>query len=77
MSCKYLKNVLSRQDNSKTILRCLEDNLCRLGNHVSHLKRLRKSLKLDYRLHKAELDLEFSLRCKNSNVTPNVFNVRV
>ena len=32
MSCRYLENVLSRQDNSKTILRCLEDVLCRLGN---------------------------------------------
>ena len=32
MSCRYLENVLSRQDNSKTILRCLEDVLCRQGN---------------------------------------------
>ena len=31
MSCRYLENVLSRQGNSKTILRCLEDVLCRLG----------------------------------------------
>ena len=28
---RYLENVLSRQDNSKTILRCLEDVLCHLG----------------------------------------------
>ena len=32
MSCRYLENVLSRQDNSKAILRCLEDVLCQLGN---------------------------------------------
>ena len=31
MSYRCLANVLSRQDNSKTILRCLEDVLCRLG----------------------------------------------
>ena len=31
MFCRYLENVLSRQDNSKAILRCLEDVLCRLG----------------------------------------------
>ena len=31
MSCRYLGDVLSRQDISKTILRCLEDVLCRLG----------------------------------------------
>ena len=31
MSCRYLENVLSRQYNSNTILRCLEDVLCRLG----------------------------------------------
>ena len=34
MSCRYLENVLSWQDNSKTILRCLEDVLCRLGDLV-------------------------------------------
>ena len=32
MSYRYLENVLSRQDNSKTILRCIEDVLCRLGS---------------------------------------------
>ena len=31
MFCRYLKNVPSRRDNSKTILRCLENALCRLG----------------------------------------------
>ena len=31
MSFRHLKNVLSRQDNSKTKVRCLEDVLCRLG----------------------------------------------
>ena len=32
-SCRYLKNGLSRLDNSKTILRCLENVLFRLGLH--------------------------------------------
>ena len=31
MSCRYLEKVLSKQGNSKTIVRCLEDVLCRLG----------------------------------------------
>ena len=43
MFFRDLKNVLSRQDNSKTNLRCLEDVLHRLGNNffsniVSNLK---------------------------------------
>ena len=43
MFFRDLKNVLSRQDNSKTNLRCLEDVLHRLGNTffsniVSNLK---------------------------------------
>ena len=37
----------------------------------SALKRIRKFEKLDYRLRKAELDLEFLLRGKDSNVIPN------
>ena len=30
-------------------------------------------MSLDYRLHKAQLDLEFLLRSRDSNVIPNVF----
>ena len=36
----------------------------------STLKRIRKFEKLDYRLRKAEFDLEFLLRCRDSNVIP-------
>ena len=36
----------------------------------SALKRIRKFEKLDYRLRKAEFDLEFLLRCRDSNVIP-------
>ena len=43
----------------------------------STLKRIRKFEKLDYRLRKAELDLEFLLRCRDSNVIPNFLNFRV
>ena len=31
MSFRHLKNVLLRQDNSKTKVKCPEDVLCRLG----------------------------------------------
>ena len=34
MFCRYLEDVLPKQDNSKTILRCLEDVLYRLGKDV-------------------------------------------
>ena len=43
----------------------------------SVLKRIRKFEKLDYRLRKAELDLEFLLRCRGSNVIPNFLDFRV
>ena len=33
--------------------------------------------KLDYRLHKAELDLEFLCKCNNNNVIPKFFNCHV
>ena len=39
----------------------------------STLKRTRKFEKLDYRLRKAELNLEFSLWCGDSNVIPTFF----
>ena len=39
--------------------------------------RIRKFEKLDYRLCKAELDLEFLLRCREPNVIPNFLNFRV
>ena len=34
MSCRYLESVLSKHNNSKRILRCLEDVLCWLGKHL-------------------------------------------
>ena len=40
----------------------------------STLKRIRKFDKLDYSLRKAELDLEFLLPCRDSNVIPNFLN---
>ena len=43
----------------------------------SILKRIPKFEKIDYRLRRAELDLEFLLRCRDSNVIPNVLNFRV
>ena len=43
----------------------------------STLNRIQKFEKLDYRLRKAELDLEFLLRCRGSNVISNFFNFPV
>ena len=38
------------------------------------LKGIRKFEKLDYRLRKAELDLEYLLRCRDSNAIPSFLN---
>ena len=38
------------------------------------IKRLRKFEKIDYRLRKAELDLEFLVKCKDNNVIPKFLN---
>ena len=43
----------------------------------SKIKRIRKFEKLNYRLGKAVLDLEFLLRCRDSNVISNFFNFGV
>ena len=43
----------------------------------STLERTRKFTRLDYRLRKAELDLEFLLRCRDSNVMHNILNICV
>ena len=41
------------------------------------VKRIWKLEKLDYRLHKAELDLQFLCKCDNSKVIPNFLNFRL
>ena len=38
------------------------------------IKRLRKFEKTDYRLRKAELDLEFLVKCRNNNLIPKFLN---
>ena len=38
------------------------------------IKRLRKLEKIHYRLRKAELDLEFLVKCKDNNVIPKFLN---
>ena len=43
MSFRYLENVLSRKGNPKTILRCLEDVLCPLGQR-SGLTQVKRKL---------------------------------
>ena len=40
------------------------------------IKRLRKLEKIDYSLRKAELDLEFLIRCRDNNVKPRFLNFR-
>ena len=41
------------------------------------VKRIRKMEKLDYRLRKAELDLQFLCKCDDNNVIPNFLNFRL
>ena len=41
------------------------------------VKRIRKLEKFDYRLGKAELDLQFLCKCDDSNVIPNFLNFRL
>ena len=43
----------------------------------SILKIIRTFEKLDYLIRKAEPDLEFLLRCRDSNVTPNFLNFKL
>ena len=38
------------------------------------IKRLRKFEKTDYRLRKAEPDLEFLVKCRDNNVIPKILN---
>ena len=41
------------------------------------VKRIRKLEKLDYRLRKVELDLEFLSKCNDNNIIPKFLNFRV
>ena len=41
------------------------------------VKRIRKLKKLDYRLRKVELDLQFLCKCDDNNIIPNVLNFRL
>ena len=41
------------------------------------VKRIRKLENSDYRLRKAELDLEFLCKCNDNNVIPKVLNFRI
>ena len=43
-------------------------------NHASQFKRLEIFEKIDNRLRKAELDLEFLVRCIDNNVTSRILN---
>ena len=41
------------------------------------IKRLRKFEKIDYRLRKAELDLEFLVKCRDNNLISKFLNFRL
>ena len=41
------------------------------------VKKIRKLEKLDYRLRKTELDLQFLCKCDDNNVIPNFLNFRL
>ena len=43
-------------------------------NHASQFKRLEIFKKIDNRLRKAELDLEFLVRCTDNNVASRILN---
>ena len=47
----------------------------RYGDKI--IERFRKFEKTDYRLRKAELDLEFLVKCKDNNVIPKFLNFRL
>ena len=46
----------------------------RYGDKI--IKRLRKFEKIDYRLQKAEPDLEFLVKCRDNNLIPKFLNFR-
>ena len=68
----FLFLIRLRFSKSKSI-----SDILRLRFSRSTLKRIRKFEKLDYRLRKADLDLELLLRCRDSNVIAIFFNFRV
>ena len=47
----------------------------RYGDKI--IQRLTKLEKIDYRLQKAELDLEFLVKCRDNNVIPKFLNFRL
>ena len=47
----------------------------RYGDKI--IKRLRKFEKIDYRIRKAELDLEFLVKCRDNNLIPKFLNFRL
>ena len=47
----------------------------RYGDQI--IKRLRKFEKIDYCLRKAEIDLEFLVKCKDNSVIPKFLNFRL
>ena len=61
--------ILLRSPKSKLISEILLRNFGQ-----SLIKRIRTFEKLDYRLCKAALDLQFLLRCRDGNVIPNFLN---
>ena len=77
MSCRYLGNVLSRQDNSKTILRCLEDVLCQLGYSLSEFFRQKDAYSAPRQKSKMEFFVEtvHSLRWLTNSVISSILDV--
>ena len=51
--------------------------IIRRGYGDKSIKRLCKFEKIDFRLRKAELDLEFLVKCRDNNVIPKFFNFRL
>ena len=70
MSCRYLENVLSRQDNSKAILRCFEHVLCRLGLVPDKIE-IKREMLSNYELKIFEFYNVPMAMSKNVNVNHN------
>ena len=52
-------------------------NAFRIFSGGDYIKKLRKFEKIDYRLRKAELNLEFLVKCRENNMIPKFTNFRL
>ena len=68
----FLFSARARFPKSKSIVEVIRSRYSE-----NTVKRIRKLEKLDYRLRKAELDLQFECKCDDNNVIPKFLNFRL